>query len=63
MSTEFIPFTSYLLAAMAVAAVLVVGILGALSAQAAAQVVTDWRTRSAKTAELRAAWGRVSHQG
>lgn len=61
-NTELVPFTSYLLAAMAVAAVLVVGILAALSTQAVAQAVTGGRTNRASADALSAAWGRASHQ-
>jgi len=61
-NTDLVPFTSYLLAAMALAAVLVVGILATLSTQAVAQVVASRRTNRASADALSAAWGRASHQ-
>ena len=63
MSIEFVPFVSYLLAAMAVAGVLVVGILAALAVESVVVARGVRAERDQARASLAVALGRVSHQG
>jgi type II secretory pathway pseudopilin PulG len=62
MSTDFIPFVSYLLAALAVAGVLVVGILATLVGESLVVARRQVTQRDEARASLAAAFGRVSHQ-
>jgi type II secretory pathway pseudopilin PulG len=62
MSTDFIPFVSYLLAALAVAGVLVVGILAAVVVDSVVTARQATTQRDEVRASLAAAFGRVSHQ-
>ena len=62
MSTDFIPFVSYLLSALAVAGVLVVGILAAVVAETVVEARRATTQRDEVRASLATALGRVSHQ-
>ena len=62
MSTNFVPFVSYLLAALAVAGVLVVGILVTLVGETLVVARRQVTQRDQARASLAVALGRVSHQ-
>jgi len=62
MSTDFIPFVSYLLSALVVAGVLVVGVLVAVVAESVIVARRATSQRDEVRASLATAFGRVSHQ-
>jgi hypothetical protein len=62
MSTDFIPFVSYLLSAIAVAGVLVVGILTAVVVDSVVGARRATTLRDDVRASLATALGRMSHQ-
>ena len=62
MSTEFIPFVSYLLSALAVAGVVVIGLLAAVVAETVVAARRTTTQRDEVRASLATALGRVSHQ-
>jgi hypothetical protein len=62
MSTEFIPFVSYLLSALAVAGVLVIGLLAAVVTESVVATRRTTTQRDQVRASLATALGRVSHQ-
>ena len=62
MSTDFIPFVSYLLSALAVAGVLVIGLLAAVIVETVVAARRATTHRDEVRASLATALGRMSHQ-